>query len=110
MAVIFLVFSAGAFCFGLVVRSVLDRRADARGEVTVGVLRDLVAEHLSLARTRLDAAEARICLLEERLTFHDGFLVARRPRRPRADRREGAVLRFPAAPGPYTEETPNSTR
>ena len=52
------------------------RRNGERAAMTVGVLRDLVAEHLGLARHRLDAAEARIALLEERLEFHDGFLRA----------------------------------
>lgn len=50
------------------------RRNGERAATTVGVLRDLVAEHLGLARDRLGAAEARIALLEERLAFHDGFL------------------------------------
>ncbi len=56
-------------------REALRARGSGRGaETSVGVLKDLVAEHLGLARDRLGAAEARIALLEERLAFHDGFL------------------------------------
>jgi hypothetical protein len=49
--------------------------AQRRGpQERTGALEQLVAEHLSMGRDRLAAAEARIALLEERLAFHDGFL------------------------------------
>lgn len=108
------------------------RRNGERAATTVGVLRDLVAEHLGLARERLGAAEARIALLEERLAFHDGFL--RPPPRDRATPIEplatlleraargarrsspgesqdlgGGILPFPRTPS-GAEETPNYYR
>lgn len=116
-------------------REALRARGSGRGaETTAGVLKDLVAEHLGLARDRLGAAEARIALLEERLAFHDGFLsvtprdagvpaetlpvrverVARARHRgnapetgrPRAA--DAGILPFPTTSG-AAEETPNTT-
>ena len=46
--------------------------ADAESSRTAA-LRELVHEHVRIARDRISAAEARIAILEERQTFHDGF-------------------------------------
>lgn len=61
--------------FGWALRGALVSRAatDSDPSRTV-VLRELVQEHLRIARERMSAAEARIAILEERQAFHDGFL------------------------------------
>lgn len=118
MAFIVLLYSGSAFLLGLLARSLLDTRP--REGTTMAVLRELVAEHLGLARDRLGAAEARIALLEERVAFYDGFTRAERAGRPTTlgtappvapgrppEGWSATVLRFPS-PIAGTEETPNS--